>query len=125
MFEISIERTFCAAHAIVIRGEREPVHGHNWRVRVTVAGDSLDADGLVCDFHELEEIVDRVIRPFRDRNLNETPPFDSVNPTAEHVARHIAQEVAAAVPDVVQLRSVSVTEAPGCIATYRPSPRFT
>ena len=30
VYEITVEDEFCAAHAIVIRGEREAVHGHNW-----------------------------------------------------------------------------------------------
>src|SRR5690606_16287926 len=54
MFEISVQRTFSAAHAIVVRGRREPLHGHDWRVTIVVAGNDLDADGLLCDFHALE-----------------------------------------------------------------------
>lgn len=118
MYELTVERTFCAAHAIIIRGEREPVHGHNWHVTVRVVGEELDHEGLLCDFHELETVVDAVIGPLNDRNLNDTPPFENVNPTAEHVARHIALALAPNVPSGASLQSVAVTEAPGCTATY-------
>lgn len=124
VYEITVEDEFCAAHAIVIRGEREPLHGHNWRVRVTLSGPELDADGLLLDFHALERIVRQTIDPFRDRNLNETAPFDRTNPTAEQVARHIAESVGRAVcplvPAGVRVASVWVTEARGCSVVYRP-----
>ncbi|NNM27432.1 MAG: 6-carboxytetrahydropterin synthase [Phycisphaerales bacterium] len=120
MYELSVERSFCAAHAIVIAGEREPMHGHTWLVRVVVRGAELDADDLLCDFHAVERTLDRLIRPFRDRCLNETAPFDRVNPTAERVARHIAEGFAGDLPAGVSVGSVSVTEAPGCVATYEP-----
>lgn len=120
MYELTVERTFCAAHAIVMGGQREPMHGHNWHLTMIVAGVSLDGDGLLCDFHALEASVDAIIDPLNNCNLNETPPFDEVNPTAEHLARHIAEAIRAKLPTGVKLQSVSVTEAPGCTATYRP-----
>ncbi|HRP63176.1 MAG TPA: 6-carboxytetrahydropterin synthase [Phycisphaerales bacterium] len=119
MFELSIKREFCAAHAIMLKGEREPLHGHNWHVTVIVTGETLDADGLLCDFHELERTLDSIIQPLNNRNLNETPPFDRVNPTAELVAKHIADRMKAALPTGVRLLSARVTEAPGCAATWR------
>ncbi len=118
MFELRIHRTFAAAHAIVMAGVREPMHGHNWEVTVAVAGDTLDADGLLCDFHLLEQALDETIRPFMNRSLNETAPFDRVNPTAELVAQHIAQAVAARLPIEVRVKEVRVVEAPQCEACF-------
>lgn len=123
MYELSVQREFCAAHTIVMRGEREPLHGHNWRVRVVVTGPDLDDDGLLCDFHVVEEALDSILAQWHNRNLNDSPPFDRVNPTAEQVAHHIANAIAPNVPAPARLASVSITEAPGCEATYRPDPR--
>ena len=114
MFELTVERDFLATHAITIAGVPEAPHEHRWRVAVVVGGDSLDADGLLCDFHEIERAIDAVIDPFRDGDLNEIPPFNRLNPTGENVALHISELLE--VPAGVHLRSVSVTEAPGCIA---------
>jgi 6-pyruvoyltetrahydropterin/6-carboxytetrahydropterin synthase len=126
MFRLTVRGEFCAAHAIVIRGERESVHGHNWRVTVTFEGPSLDADGLLMDFHEIERALAEVIRPWHNRDLNQTPPFDRMNPTAEQVARTIAEGVGRLVnvriPDEIRIREVEVTEAPGCTAVYAPDP---
>lgn len=118
MYELTIERVFCASHAIVINGRREPMHGHNWRVRMTVAGDSLDNNGLLCDFHVLERRLDRVISRFHNATLNDVPPFDRMNPTAEAVARTIGEEVAVKLPRRVTLKRVTITEAPGCEAAW-------
>ncbi|MEI6022993.1 MAG: 6-pyruvoyl tetrahydropterin synthase family protein [Phycisphaerales bacterium] len=120
MFELRIRRTFAAAHAIVMAGVREPMHGHNWEVTVAVSGDTLDADGLLCDFHMLERALDETIRPFMNRSLNETAPFDRVNPTAELVAQHIANTVAAQLPVGVRVKEVRVVEAPQCEACFIP-----
>lgn len=119
MYELSIETVFSAAHAIRIKGQPEPLHGHDWHVTATVGGQELDADGLVVDFHTVHEALEQIVAPFRSRNLNEVPPFDRVNPTAELVARHIADRLGAMMPEEARVLSVRVTEAPGCAATWR------
>jgi len=124
MYEITVDRTFCAAHALLISGQREPVHGHNWHVTVTIAGDVLDDDGLLCDFHTVSRVLKEVCRPFENRNLNEVTPFDKTNPSAEHVARHIGcqlgERLDAALAPHARVSAVRVTEAEGCAATFRP-----
>lgn len=118
-YELSVEASFSAAHAILIGGTREPLHGHDWHVTLSVTGDSLDADGLLCDFHLIERELRAITGAWHNRNLNETPPFDRLNPTAELVARHIALTITPKLPRGVGVGSVRVTEAPGCAAVYR------
>lgn len=121
-FALEVERTFSAAHAIVIAGERERLHGHDWRVVATVSGDRLDAEELLCDFHMLERELDAIVAPFRGGNMNDTPPFDRTNPTAEAVARHVLAELSARLArgaPSVEVEQVRVTEAPGCVAIAR------
>lgn len=120
MYELRVQTVFCAAHAIVIRGVREPVHGHNWRVVVTVAGAGLDGDGLLCDFHEVEAALREAVAPWHNRHLNEVPPFDAVNPTAELVAKAVWERVSARLGLGVRVASAEVSEAEGCVAVYRP-----
>ena len=117
MFRLQIDRTISAAHAIVIQGEQEAMHGHDWRVRVRVEGPRLDGDGLLCDFHDLECRLDTILSPFANGMLNGTPPFDSCNPTAERFAEHVAMAFIADPPPGVMRLEASVTEAPGCEAT--------
>jgi len=120
-YEIRTERTFAASHTLRLPdGTREPLHGHNWRVRVTVASDRLDAMDCVMDFHELERQLDAVVGPWHNRHLDDAEPFagGAVNPSAERVAEAVARGVS--LPAGVRLVSVEVSEAPGCVAVYRP-----
>src|SRR5436190_829839 len=114
-FQITIIREFSAAHALrLYDGSLEPLHGHNWRVSVTVMADKLDAIGVVMDFHELERLVDEVVGPMHNRNLNDLAAFAQANPTAENVAAHIGHSVK--LPARVRLRKVEVWETWNCSA---------
>ena len=121
MFRLTINSSFSAAHSLVIRGVAEPVHGHDWQVEAVVRGAQLDSDGLLCDFHELEQSLAEIIAPFQTADLNSASAFAGLNPSAEVVASHIAQKLSISLPSGVDLESLSVTEAPGCKATWSPS----
>lgn len=119
MFSIVTEHEFSAAHAIrLYDGSLEPLHGHNWRVRVTVGRSALDEIGVVMDFHALHDQVEEILSPFRNRCFNDVSPFDRVNPTAECIAEHIGTSLR--LPTGVRLESVEILEAAGCWAIYRP-----
>ena len=118
-FEITTTRSFSAAHQLRLDdGSLEPLHGHNWKVKITVASDVLDSIGVVMDFHELERLADEVIGKMHNRHLNDLPQFGRLNPSAENVALHVGQSLR--LPDVVTLVSVEVWETDGNSAVYRP-----
>ena len=121
-FQISTTREFAAAHALrLYDGSLEPVHGHNWRVRVTVAAPALDPIGVVMDFHELERLVDAILAPLHNHHLNDVPPFvEGLNPSAENVALHVARTITRTLPATVRLTSVKVWETSTNRATYLP-----
>lgn len=122
MYTITVTHEFCAAHTLSIAGAREPIHGHNFVTKATIAGDTLDHDELLCDFHTVHDILVEICNPFTNNNFNDTPPFDATNPTAELIAKHIADQLAerldSALAPSAKVHSVSITEAPGCVATY-------
>ena len=121
VYRLTIETTFFATHALLIQGERETRHGHDWHVTVEVEGEKLDEDGLLCDFHELERLLEEVVRPMRAQDLHKVKPFDKINPSAEQVARHIADSLNTRLISQDQpctVRRVTVTEAPHCHACY-------
>ena len=96
MFEITIEETFAAGHALRnYHGKCENVHGHNYRCQVSVEGAELDDIGLLVDFVELKKVVHSVLDRMDHQWLNEFPPFDVLNPSAENMARYIYEEVTA------------------------------
>ena len=86
--------TFAAAHAI--RGHTrgcQNLHGHNYRVRVHLAADRLDPLGMVLDFADLKGIVQEILAPMDHHVINEVPPFDERNTTAELLSAYFFEEV--------------------------------
>jgi 6-pyruvoyltetrahydropterin/6-carboxytetrahydropterin synthase len=127
-FEINTTREFSASHQLrLYDGSLEPLHGHNWRVRVTVSAQKLDAMSVVMDFHELERLIDQLLSPLHNHHLNDVPPFTdaSMNPSAENVALHIARSLGAKLPKNVQLSRVEVWETDSNSAAWTPdNPAF-
>ena len=123
MFEVIIEETFAAGHALRnYRGKCENVHGHNYRCQVTIQGGELDSIGLLVDFVELKKVVHSVLDRMDHQWLNEFPPFDVLNPSAENIAKYIYDEVNKGIGGQadVRLGSVRLWETDTSSATYRP-----
>jgi 6-pyruvoyltetrahydropterin/6-carboxytetrahydropterin synthase len=63
MFEVSVDDSFAAAHNLRnYKGKCENLHGHNYKVRVTLSGRELDETGLLYDFVHLKQVIQSVIR---------------------------------------------------------------
>jgi 6-pyruvoyltetrahydropterin/6-carboxytetrahydropterin synthase len=118
-FEITATAHFSASHQLrLYDGSLEPLHGHNWKIKASVAAENLDPIGVVMDFHELERKLRDIIGPMHHRHLNDLPPFAATNPSAENVAVHIA--AALQLPKGIKLLSVEVWETIEFSAVYRP-----
>ena len=123
MFEITIEETFAAGHALRnYHGKCENVHGHNYRCQVSVEGEQLDDVGLLVDFVALKKVVHTVLDRLDHQWLNEFPPFDKINPSAENIAKFIFDEVNAGLGtrDNARLGQVRLWETDTAYAVYRP-----
>lgn len=124
MFEVAVEETFAAGHALRnYHGKCENVHGHNYKVRVVLAGEALDEAGLVYDFVELKRRIAEVIRGLDHKFLNDLPPFTELNPSAENLAKYFYEELnrrLGASPNGARLREVTIFETETTTATYRP-----
>ncbi len=94
MFEVSVEDSFAAGHALRgYRGKCENPHGHNYKVRITLAGESLDQLGLLYDFKDLKTVMNEIIERLDHQFLNDIEPFRRLNPSAENMARYFYQEM--------------------------------
>ena len=123
MFEVSVEQTFAAGHALRnYKGGCEDVHGHNFRVRVTVAGEQLDSTGLLVDFVELKSLIDGVVAYLDHKFINDLRPFDKINPSAENIAKYFYDRVSVGMKNDVPVRisEVCVWETDTSSAVYRP-----
>jgi 6-pyruvoyltetrahydropterin/6-carboxytetrahydropterin synthase len=122
MFEVVIEGIFSASHQLrLLDGSLEPLHGHDWQVRVTYRGPELDAMGVLVDFTVVKPRLDQVLAALDHRHLNELPAFREQNPSAECVAVHIAEALADTTGPRVSLACVEVKEEPGCYGRYVPA----
>ncbi|MBN1531409.1 MAG: 6-carboxytetrahydropterin synthase QueD [Spirochaetes bacterium] len=122
MYQLSVEESFASAHQLRgYKGKCEKLHGHNWRVILTVRGDSLDSVGLLVDFGELKAIVRKICAVFDHQFLNEIPPFTDINPSSENLARIIAtmaaQEIGLLGRDIC-VESVTIYESENSKCTY-------
>ena len=123
MFEVTIEQTFAAGHALRnYHGKCENVHGHNYRCQVTLEGAELDHTGLLMDFVALKKTLQSVIDRLDHQWLNDFPPFDVLNPSAENIAKYIYDEVNKGIGGQadVRLGLVRLWETDTSSATYRP-----
>jgi 6-pyruvoyltetrahydropterin/6-carboxytetrahydropterin synthase len=122
MFEVSVERTFAAGHSLRnYKGKCENVHGHNYRVQITVEGEELDSNGLLIDFIELKRLTMEVVDYLDHRFINDLPPFDVINPSAENLAKYFYDRVNAGLHSAPNhIREVRIWETDTSVAAYRP-----
>jgi 6-pyruvoyltetrahydropterin/6-carboxytetrahydropterin synthase len=122
MYELHVTEGFSAAHHL--RGYGDPCeqqHGHNWRVTVHVRCDRLDRVGIGIDFKVLRRGLREVLADLDHRDLNETPFFREVNPSAENIARHVFERLAAKLAGApARLVRVTACEHDDSGATYEP-----
>lgn len=123
MFEVTVEQTFAAGHALRnYHGKCENTHGHNFRVRVTIQGEKLDETGLLVDFldvkREMQKVIDRLDHQF----LNDLKPFETLNPSAENIAKYFHDELSGGLSTGARTRiaEVRVWETDIAAAAYRP-----
>ena len=124
MFQVSVEETFSAGHALRgYRGKCENVHGHNYRVRISVAGPQLDSIGLLCDFTEIKRVVREVIAGLDHQFINDLPAFRTVNPSAENLAKYFYEQVSGQLRELTpgaRVIDAVVWETDTASAQYRP-----
>jgi len=116
MYRIKVEANFSAAHNLRgYKGKCEELHGHNWRVEVSVVSSKLDKIGMLMDFKCLKEKLNTLLEKFDHKYLNKITYFKKVNPTSENIAKHIYDSLKKGVP---ALYSVTVWESDKACATY-------
>ncbi|MDH5661775.1 MAG: 6-carboxytetrahydropterin synthase QueD [Elusimicrobiota bacterium] len=94
MYEVMVEGSFSAAHNL--RGYRkkcEKLHGHNWKVRVGIRGGKLDKYGMLIDFRDVKDYLEKIIKKLDHKYLNEISHFKVTNPTSENIARFIYNDL--------------------------------
>ena len=120
MYDVTVKTGFAAAHQLrLYDGKYENLHGHNWTAQVTVEADELDPIGVGIDFVELKAMVEKNLSELDYHNINEVPPFDEQNPSAENIARWLFLKLQVEVnSNSTRVKRVEICEMEGCGASY-------
>ena len=124
MFEVSVEETFSSGHALRgYKGKCENVHGHNYRVRVTLAGPKLNDIGLLVDFADVKRVLRGIIAGIDHQFLNDLEAFRKVNPSAENLAKFFYDQTRSGLRDLPEgagITEVIVWETDTSSARFTP-----
>lgn len=120
MYEISVTRSFSAAHNLRgYQGSCEELHGHNWQVEISLGGEELDELGMLIDFKVAKQALDEALSELDHHYLNDIPPFDRINPSSENMARHLYEQMSRRLNDArVRVVRCRVWESEGSCAAY-------
>lgn len=122
MYQASIQTHFSAAHFLRnYKGDCENLHGHNWKVEVTVSRETLDETGMAIDFILLKQKTNDIIKNLDHKHLNEIPYFSEINPSSENIAAYLFNQLEEKLKaTAVKLIKVSVWESETSKASYLP-----
>jgi len=119
MYTLFVDMAFTAWHQLSFEGGvQEPLHEHDWKVRVAVSSEQLNKDELVINFEELKCMAGSILRDFQGQRLESLGIFENRNVSAETLARTLHDQLTPKLPQPVRLDFVEITEAPGCRARY-------
>jgi len=121
MYQVSVEGHFDAAHYLRDYGGKcENLHGHRFKVVVSLKATKLNEIGLAYDFVELKRHLSEVLTRFDHTSLNDVPPFDKLNPSSENIAVTIYDQLKGRFSGGISLSNVEVWESPQSWVTYNP-----
>jgi 6-pyruvoyltetrahydropterin/6-carboxytetrahydropterin synthase len=120
MYKITVLSHFSAAHRLRhLRGKCEELHGHNWKVEVSVVSNRLNKEGVVIDFTVLKQKVEKVLKPLDHHYLNDLPYFSGKEPSSENIAKYIFDRLKAELKGYhAVLKEVTAWESETSCATY-------
>lgn len=119
-YTMKILLDFAAAHLLRnYEGVCNRLHGHNWKVEVLVTATKLDDVGMGMDFKVIKDATRELIGKLDHRNLNDIPPFDKINPTAENISEYLYSELSNKLnTDGIKVSAVSLWETDRACVTY-------
>lgn len=120
MYRLTIQTHFAAAHNLInYQGDCENLHGHNWKVEVTVAAKELDKAGLGIDFKILKKTTNQALDQLDHKYLNDLEPFKLISPSSENIACYLFGQLSEQLNTTnVSVEKVNVWESENACASY-------
>lgn len=121
-FEVTILGEFSAAHQLKnYDGNCSSIHGHNWKVEVTLRGKALDQSGILYDFRTLKKSLKEFTNKLDHSLLNDLSELKNLSPSAENISYLIATELIGKINTAeASLYRVRVWENDRSFASYYP-----
>jgi 6-pyruvoyltetrahydropterin/6-carboxytetrahydropterin synthase len=99
MFIVSVQAHYDSAHFLRhYQGKCERLHGHRYVVEMALATDELDRSGIAFDFVDVKRNLRELADYLDHNNLNDLPPFDTLEPSAENQAKYFYDEMKRRLP---------------------------
>jgi 6-pyruvoyltetrahydropterin/6-carboxytetrahydropterin synthase len=118
MFELSVTGNIASAHFLPgYEGPCRNLHGHTWKIEVSVCSEKLDKIGLVVDFKLIKNKLNAFLSHIDHVCLNDLDYFKKHAPTTENIARYIYQHFAGEVAPL-KIGKVRVWESETSSITY-------
>ena len=119
LYRVFIDTHFAASHQLHgYQGACRALHGHTWKVRIEIKTTFVDDVGISFDFKMLKELAHQTIDKLDHNHINDIPPFDELNPTAEHISRYIYDEIKVKLPEHAAMSEVTVWESDSYAISY-------
>ena len=119
MYKVTKCLYFEAAHFLRgYEGACQNLHGHSYKLEITVESERLDELGMVVDFKKIKEFTQGILERYDHSCLNELSEYKDNNPTAEIMARMIYDNLKRSVYVGSRLVSVRVWETRDSYAEY-------
>ena len=125
MYVVSVQAHYDSAHFLRnYKGKCENLHGHRYVVEVALATDQLNDSGLAFDFVDVKKHTRELADWLDHQNINDLPPFDEIEPSAENQARFFFDELKQRLPEAMAeaLLDTTVWETPTQFAMYSERP---
>jgi 6-pyruvoyltetrahydropterin/6-carboxytetrahydropterin synthase len=120
MYRITVLSHFSGAHRLRhLHGKCEELHGHNWKIEISVVSNRLNKEGVVIDFNILKQKMEKVLKTLDHTFLNNLPYFSGREPSSENIAKYIFDRLKAELkghPAI--LKEVTAWESETSSATY-------
>jgi 6-pyruvoyltetrahydropterin/6-carboxytetrahydropterin synthase len=99
MFMVSVQAHYDSAHFLRnYKGKCERLHGHRYVVEVALAAGELNESGIAFDFVDVKRELRALADHLDHEHLNDLPPFDTVEPSAENQAKYFYEELKRRLP---------------------------
>ena len=123
MYEVTVEAGFSSGHYLRnYHGKCENPHGHNYKVKVTLAAEQLGETDLLLDFKHLKQVMRPIVEHLYHQMINDLPPFTTLNPSAENLGRYFFEETRTQIRSMtdgrVDVKNCTVFETDTSSATY-------